>query len=236
MIATIWNTDVQGQENSACRLKIQKGPDSIQVGWRADRILYGDSKARLFIHFQAGNTQCFNTLCQGFVLVDRSIQLDQAFDHVSQRGSQQFAMTAYIDRDLANGNWWLLLGRNQTAVGFWPPRIFTALANDFATNVEWGGVTYTPPGVPYIPMGAGFWPTIPDPTLDAYCRGLAVLDDKGQTINAKGTTKVLDSPIVYRVIDEPKWGSGKFPHYVFYGGPEDPDGDTPPRVPKVLKN
>lgn len=34
MVASICNPYVEGQQNSACRLKIQKGPDSMQVGWR----------------------------------------------------------------------------------------------------------------------------------------------------------------------------------------------------------
>ncbi|XP_055824402.1 uncharacterized protein LOC129892911 [Solanum dulcamara] len=218
MIATIWNVDAQGQQNSACRMKIQKGSDKLQVGWRVDPTLYGDNNPRLFIHFQAGNTQCFNTLCHGFIIVNSDIHLDQVLTPVSQRRGKQFAITAYITRDLINGNWWLLLGTDQTAVGFWPPRIFRELSNDFATNVEWGGVTYTPPGVSFTPMGTGFWPHIPDPTLDAYCRGLIVLDDKGEGTNANDTPQLLDNEFLYRIIEES--------HIVYYGGPEDPDGDT----------
>ncbi|XP_009798161.1 protein neprosin-like [Nicotiana sylvestris] len=221
MVASIWNPYVEGQQSSACRLKIQKGPDSMQVGWRVDPTLYGNNHTKFFIHFQAGNTHCFNTLCPGFVLINSNIHLDSEFEHISRRGDeQQWELFMYINRDVVNGNWWLLVGANQTAVGFWPRGIFTALGNDFASNIEWGGVTYTPRGSPYPPMGSSFFPEHPDPTLDAYCRGLVVLDNKGETINANNTPIFLDSPILYRIIDKPNWGPGQFPHYVFYGGPE----------------
>nr|XP_009798175.1 PREDICTED: uncharacterized protein LOC104244453 isoform X2 [Nicotiana sylvestris] len=223
MVASLWNPYVEGQQNSACRLKIQKGQDSMQVGWRVDPALYGNNHTMFFIHFQAGNVHCFNTLCPGFVIVNNDIYLDSEFEHITHRGDdQQWEFVMYIDRDLANGNWWLLIGDNQTAVGFWPPGIFTALANDFATNIEWGGVTYTPPGAPYPAMGSSFFPDQyqPDPSLDAYCRGLIVLDDKGVTINANNTPIFIDSRYLYHVTDEPNWGPGQFPHYMFYGGPE----------------
>lgn len=34
MVASLWNPSVKGEQHSVSRLKIQKGPDSIQVGWR----------------------------------------------------------------------------------------------------------------------------------------------------------------------------------------------------------
>ncbi|KAK4365355.1 hypothetical protein RND71_016713 [Anisodus tanguticus] len=224
MIASLWNPHVGGTQHSASRMKIQKGSDSIQVGWRVDPTLYGDTKTRFFVHFQAGNTQCFNTLCSGFVLVNNDIPLDGVFDSISHRGGRIiWELIVYIDRDLANGNWWLLYGKNQVQVGFWPPRIFTALGNDFATNVEWGGVIYNSAGGSYPQMGAGVFP-LPEPALDAYCRGLVILNDKGETINAKKTLSVVDRQKYYRVDDRPYWAGGKFPHYMFFGGPYDPRG------------
>lgn len=126
-------------------------------------------------------------------------------------------MSSWKLKDLINGNWWLLLGdgNDQIAVGFWPARIFTELKNDFATNIEWGGVAYTPPGVTMAPMGNGFWPHLLDPEFDAYCRGLTVLDDKGDGTK-RNTSEVLDNSILYRLVEES--------NYVFYGGPQDPDG------------
>ncbi|KAH0687790.1 hypothetical protein KY290_020090 [Solanum tuberosum] len=178
MAASLWSHYVFDKQQSVCRLKIQKGQDSMQVGWRIDPTLYGDRKTRFFIHFQAGNTHCFNTLCPGFLLVNNNILLDNAFANVSRRGNheQQPEIVVYIVRDLANEHWWLLLGEKQVVVGFWPNWIFTALANDFATNVEWGGVTYTPPEdfEHYAPMGSGMIPVRIAPAHDAYCRALMI--------------------------------------------------------------
>lgn len=87
MITNFYNPHVEGRQHSACRLKIQKGPDIIQVGWRVDPTLYGDNKTRLFIHSQFGKTDCFNTLCPGFVQVDTGIPLDMSFmDILAHRG------------------------------------------------------------------------------------------------------------------------------------------------------
>ncbi|KAK4368024.1 hypothetical protein RND71_011816 [Anisodus tanguticus] len=149
MKASLYNPYVESRQHSACRLKIQKGSDILQVGWRA------------------GKTHCFNTLCPGFVQVNSKIPLDMSYmDTISRRGGTTWEDTMYIDRDLANGNWWLLISKNYEQVGFWPQWIFTDLAN-FATNVEWGGVAYSPPGVRVPPMGSGFFP-VKDSSYDSY--------------------------------------------------------------------
>ncbi|MCD7465245.1 hypothetical protein HAX54_000909 [Datura stramonium] len=218
MATSIWNPYVKGQQHSACRLKIQKGPDIIQVGWRVDPTLYGDTKSRLFIHFQAGNKHCFNTLCPGFVLVNTEVPLDKTFQRVSHRGDKSsWEDTMAIGRDLANGNWWLFMEENHIQIGFWPQRIFTGLAS-FATNVEWGGVVYSPPGVPEPPMGSSYFP-VGDTSYDAYCRQLIILNEKGETIDVNKTTTHVDDPNSYKVMDVPHAVQGKFQHYLLYGGP-----------------
>ncbi|KAG5593173.1 hypothetical protein H5410_043687 [Solanum commersonii] len=52
MSASLWNPRIESQQHIACRLKIQKGSDILQVDWRVDPALYGDTKTRSFIHFQ----------------------------------------------------------------------------------------------------------------------------------------------------------------------------------------
>nr|XP_009609723.1 uncharacterized protein LOC104103515 [Nicotiana tomentosiformis] len=161
-----------------------------------DPTLYGDTKTRLFIHFQAGNIHCFNILCPGFVLVNTKIP---------------------IDKDLVNGNWWLLLEENYTQIGFWPQRIFTDLKS-FATNVEWGGVVYSSSSVPGPPMGSGLFP-IGNTGHEAYCRKITVLNDKGETIDEDKTTAYADNPNLYKVVDIPHWQAAERQHFVLYGGP-----------------
>ncbi|TMX03711.1 hypothetical protein EJD97_014759 [Solanum chilense] len=218
MSSSVYNPQVEGQQHSACRLKIQKESDIIQVGWRVDPTLYKDNKTRLFVHFQAGDKHCFNTLCPGFVQVSTDIPLDIVFNDTSQRGaggSWEFPM--YIKRDQANGNWWLILDEPSEQIGFWPQKIFTSLTG-FANNIEWGGVAYSPPGVPKPPMGSSYFP-IGNTGYDAYCGELAVLDHKCVIIDIERTIVRVDDPNLYRVIDGPRVGPGKLKHYVLYGGP-----------------
>ncbi|XP_070025418.1 protein neprosin-like [Nicotiana sylvestris] len=212
MATSLWNPHVEGQQHSASRLKIQKGSDVVQVGWRVDPTLYGDTKTRLFIHFQAGKMHCFNTLCSGFVLVNTKVPIDKVYDTISQIGEDSWEDTMSIDRDLVNGNWWLLLEEDYKQIGFWPQRIFTDLKS-FATNVEWGGVAYSPSGVPGPPMGSGLFP-IGNTGHEAYCRQITILNDKGKTIDEDKTTAYADNPNLYRVVDIPHWQAAERQHFM----------------------
>lgn len=40
MSSSLYNPQVEGQQHSACRLKIQKESDIIQVGWRVSLLSY----------------------------------------------------------------------------------------------------------------------------------------------------------------------------------------------------
>ncbi|XP_060211058.1 protein neprosin-like isoform X2 [Lycium barbarum] len=218
MSATLWNPHIESQQHTACRLKIQKGSDILQAGWRVDPTLYRDTKTRSFIHFQAGNTHCFNTLCPGFVIVNSKFPVDVSFDTIQQRGDKKvWEITLFIERDLANGNWWLLYDVNNEQIGFWPQEIFTKLTS-FANNVEWGGVAYSSPSVSEPPMGSSCFP-VGDPAYDAYCRRLNVLNDKGQTVHIDKTNVRVTDPNHYGIMDEPHWRGAKYQHMVFYGGP-----------------
>ncbi|XP_060211060.1 protein neprosin-like isoform X2 [Lycium barbarum] len=199
-----------------------KGRYISSQGYKVDPTLYGDTKTRLFIHFQAGKTHCFNTLCPGFVQVDSEFPLDRSYQNMlSQRGGKTWDATMYIDRDLANGNWWLLMTRSFNQVGFWPQRIFTDLTS-FATNVEWGGVAYSPPGVPKPPMGSSFFP-IKNSSYDGYCSEITILNEKGKTIKVDETITHTDNPSMYQVFAEPIWHNSEWRYFVLYGGP----GESP---------
>ncbi|XP_060210223.1 protein neprosin-like [Lycium barbarum] len=171
MATSLYNPHVKDGQHSGSRLKIQKGSNILQVGWRVDPTLYGDTKTRLFIHFQV--PELTSTL------------------------------PFFLNKDLANGNWWLLLTRSFNQVGFWPQRIFIDLTS-FATNVEWGGVAYSPPGVPKTPMGSSFFP-IKNSSYDGYCSKITILNEKGKTIKVDETITHTDNPNMYQVFAEPIW-------------------------------
>ncbi|KAH7840888.1 hypothetical protein Vadar_022969 [Vaccinium darrowii] len=117
-------------------------------------------------------------------------------------------------RDLVNGNWWLLAGDHNTEVGFWPKRIFSGLA-DFASYAEWGGQVSGGPG-PSPEMGTGLSRSEHSANYDAHAGNIAVMNEKGQTVDVYNTEPYSDKPTVYYV-EEVK--QTKLGHLFLYGGP-----------------
>ncbi|XP_027774028.1 uncharacterized protein LOC107024541 [Solanum pennellii] len=214
MKTAVYNPQVNGQQHSGCRLKIHKGSDILQAGWRVDPTLYGDTKTRFFIHFQAGKIQCFNTVCPGFVQVNHDVPLDGSFTDISQRGGEIWSMKIYINRD-SSGNRWILLNDDFTRIGFWPQSLFTDLKN-FATNVDWGGVVYSPPGVPKPPMGSSYFP-IENSSYDAYCDDVAIVNKEGKIIEVDTLATHTDNP--YKVEFKRLSYGAIYKYFVLYGGP-----------------
>ncbi|KAH7842582.1 hypothetical protein Vadar_006967 [Vaccinium darrowii] len=212
---SIHNPPASGRQYSAARVKIQNGPDSIEVGWRVDPSLYGDIRTRLFVRLDAGGSHCFNTRCPGFVLVRSDMPVDMVFSRISQPGTSDiFVVRAYYVRDQVNGNWWLELGSDNTEIGFWPKALFTGLG-DLANYVEWGGEVFSPPGTTKPPMGVGNLP-IGTTKYDSFFIHVAVLNEFGQTVDADNLEEFADNNKLYNVLDE---GIQKDDgHVVLYGG------------------
>ncbi|KAG5563142.1 hypothetical protein RHGRI_005783 [Rhododendron griersonianum] len=182
---------------------------------QVDPDLYGgDTRTRSFIRVDAGQSHCFNTRCPGFVLVRSDIPLDFVYEQTSKYGGPIYEVQLYIKRDLANGNWWLLIGDDFTPVGFWPKRIFSDLANS-ASYVEWGGKVYSSPGTSAPAMGSGHF-LKRNTKYDAYFRNIQVFNDFGQNVDEFNTDTFNDIGL-YDVADIKKAQS--FGHLVLYGGP-----------------
>ncbi|KAI8569574.1 hypothetical protein RHMOL_Rhmol02G0288600 [Rhododendron molle] len=211
---SLHNPRVSGRQYSAARVKLINGADSIEVGWRVDPTLYGDSKTRGFIRLDAGQSHCFNARCPGFILVKSDIPLDLVYPQISIPGKAVYEVPLYIDRDLANGNWWLLMGLDNTEVGFWPKRIFTGLA-EMASYAVWGGEVFGPPGTPTPGMGNGAFPRH-DTHYDSYFKNVEVMDGGGRNIDAYNTETFTDDNNKYEVYDI---GHSNLRHLVLYGGP-----------------
>ncbi|KAE9452166.1 hypothetical protein C3L33_15932, partial [Rhododendron williamsianum] len=205
---------VSSGQHSEARLKIENGVEAIQVGWRVDPDLYGDTRTRAFIRVDAGQSHCFNTRCPGFVLVRSDIPLDGIYEKTSKYGGQAIEIYRYIQRDLANGNWWLRIGDDNTPIGFWPKRIFRDLAGS-ASYVDWGGKVYTPPGTKAPEMGSGHF-LERDTKYDAFFRNIQVINDFGKNVNTFNTETFNDIGL-YDVADIKNAQS--FGHLVLYGGP-----------------
>ncbi|MCD7447177.1 hypothetical protein HAX54_025523 [Datura stramonium] len=159
-------------------------------------------------------SDCFNLLCPGFVLLSTEVPIDGVIDPVSERGGNISEIGLSINWDLKEGNWWLYYTKTNTAIGFWPREVFDEDFAYFVTRVEWGGVTYSPPGILEPPMGSGFFP-IKNNNYDAFCKNITLLNDKGEPLyhEAHQFPIYLDSPKLYNVIDTPG--------IMFYGGPGD---------------
>ncbi|KAI8569538.1 hypothetical protein RHMOL_Rhmol02G0286300 [Rhododendron molle] len=211
---SLHNPRVSGRQYSAARVKLINGADSIEVGWRVDPTLYGDSKTRGFIRLDAGQSHCFNARCPAFVLVRSDIPLDLVYPQISFPGKAVYEVQLYIDRDLANGNWWLLMGHDNTQVGFWPKRIFTGLA-EMASYAVWGGEVFGPPGTPTPGLGNGAFPKF-DTHNDSYFTNVEVIDGGGRNIDAYNTESFADDYNKYEVFDI---GHSSLRHLVLYGGP-----------------
>ncbi|CAL5373691.1 unnamed protein product [Camellia sinensis] len=195
-VLSVYQPDVVGKQYSAGRMMIQNGLDSLQVGWRVDPFLFGDTRPRLFIYTNAGQSHCFNTNYPGFVIVDTEIPLGQV-----------------IEKDLANENWWL--GVANTNLGFWPKRILGGGLANLASHAEWGGEVFSPPGTPKPAMGGGHF-LIEDTKYDAYFRNIALKSPSGGDINPQ-TYEFTSNRKQYEVKDEGYQGA-HFGHLVLYGG------------------
>ncbi|XP_049362038.1 uncharacterized protein LOC125826740 [Solanum verrucosum] len=217
MATSLYNPHVEGKQISACRIRIENGSEILQVGWRVDPTLYGDNLTRLFIHRQVGETQCFNTLCPGFVQVNTNLPIESSFEHISQRGVKAWEIAMYIYKDQAYGHWWLLLGDKYESIGYWPNNMFVELAQ-FATKIEWGGSVYNPPGVPEPPMGSSYLP-IGNSTFDAYCKSIAYSNEEGNSVLLQNVYWYSDDLSAYKVLFKNLVEDTNNFLYVLYGGP-----------------
>ncbi|XP_075102775.1 protein neprosin-like [Nicotiana tabacum] len=212
-ISSIYNPKVLSNQWSASIVKVQNGRDQIQAGWRVDPILYGDTRTRFFSLFKAGTTQCFNTRCPGFVIVNTQIPLDMVL--LTSTPGRIFDQTFFIQRDLKNGRWWLRYSHDFTQIGFWPSELFTGLKG-FASQAAWGGEAFS--SVPtFPPMGSGRFPKFVDTDKDAFCSKISILDSVGNTRDP-AVSSFEDAHTLYRVANKPITNK-EIGHAVFYGGP-----------------
>uniref|UniRef100_A0A803PXP4 Neprosin PEP catalytic domain-containing protein n=1 Tax=Cannabis sativa TaxID=3483 RepID=A0A803PXP4_CANSA len=120
--------------------------------------------------------------------------------------------------DQVTGNWWLELGNKYNEIGYWPSKIFSdGGLKDLATYVEWGGETYSPPGLLGPPMGSG-WLLKGNTADDAYCKFLTTINEAHKTEeDATNTLKYSVDVDFYEVED---WGfRSELRHIMTYGGP-----------------
>ncbi|XP_056863322.1 uncharacterized protein LOC108832323 isoform X1 [Raphanus sativus] len=121
--------------------KFDAGLNSIQAGSHVHPGLYGDDNPRFFIYWTRDNYQntgCYNLRCPGFVQINKRLTPGYLLTPISTYNGPQYKFTIKIWKDPKTGNWWLQLN-DQELIGYWPKEIFTTLANEGASVIEWGG-------------------------------------------------------------------------------------------------
>uniref|UniRef100_A0A2N9IKQ9 Neprosin PEP catalytic domain-containing protein n=1 Tax=Fagus sylvatica TaxID=28930 RepID=A0A2N9IKQ9_FAGSY len=217
-IISVYNPKVEGTQYSSGRIKVQNGPDSIEVGWTVNPTLYKDSRTRLYTFTKTANSACFNSLCNAIIPERPDIPLDYVLEPISTPESS-YDRKFMLFWDPANGNWFLKIDEDDKEIGFWPKNVFTALANG-ANYVEWGGEVFSPPDVPSPPMGSGAKFLAEDTKYDAYCRKIKIIDENNNVVNAVDTEIFRDLDFKqYDVKDEGDTRKPTFEHLVVFGGP-----------------
>ncbi|XP_065624761.1 protein neprosin [Quercus suber] len=214
-IISVYHPSVVGTQYSSGRIKVQNGPDSIEVGWTVNPTLYKDNLTRLYTFTKTANSACFNTLCNSIKPVRSDMPLDMVLEPVSTI-DHKYDWKFMLFWDVANGNWRLKVSKDETDIGFWPKNIFTSLG-DGANYVEWGGEVFSPPNVPSPPMGSGS-SMLEMTNYDAYCRLIKIINETDYEVNAVGT-KAFSDVNQYQVKDEGDTHEADFQHLVLFGGP-----------------
>ncbi|CAI0434832.1 unnamed protein product, partial [Linum tenue] len=216
MYTSVYNHDVQGNQYTSSRFKLNNGPDSIAVGWVVNPSLYHDTNTRLFIYTITKDVHCYNTYCPGFVVTNHEIPLDVILSPVSRRGGPIYEIKFFIMKDHYSGDWVLMFGNHDKVLGFWPRDIFTGLAG-FANYAEWGGEIYSPPGTVTPRMGSGCRP-YGDPKLDGYARTITIVDENEKIDYDPADCKIYQNDRVhYGAIDKGNVG-GTWNRLIEFGG------------------
>uniref|UniRef100_A0A7N1A927 Neprosin PEP catalytic domain-containing protein n=1 Tax=Kalanchoe fedtschenkoi TaxID=63787 RepID=A0A7N1A927_KALFE len=186
----VYNFPIKDNQYSFSQLSIARLPDFLRTGWTI------------------GDKSCYNLLCASFVVLRPDIPVDGI---LQPRTDGPREMQFIIGRT-SGAQWYVQL---ETAiVGFWPPDLFSGLA-DLADAVEWGGAVLTVNGEPGPGMGAG-WRPVSDSISDGYGRFVSVIDDQNNVVQA-GALAVYRSDNVYEFHDLGFVRDNG--HLIYYGGP-----------------
>lgn len=113
----------------------------------------------------------------------------------------------------------MLWGEDNGILGYFPSGILPVLGRGPATRMEWGGETYTPPNLPFPPMGSGHF-AAEGFGKASYLRWIRVYDGNRNAVDAPLDTEVfVDRPSCYTVDDPRMLYGGEVGRVFFYGGP-----------------
>uniref|UniRef100_A0ACD5ZA78 Uncharacterized protein n=1 Tax=Avena sativa TaxID=4498 RepID=A0ACD5ZA78_AVESA len=145
---------------SATWLQIKNGGehrDKIGVGLEVNPSFSGDTFVRFHIGWADGlyKKSCIDHSCRGFVLVNHGWGLGTRLKLVSVYDGPQWELKVNIFKDPITKNWWVLCGKMNSPIGYWPSALFTFI-NHKGDYVFWGGFVQGPTVSSNAPqMGSG---------------------------------------------------------------------------------
>ncbi|CAN0841357.1 hypothetical protein LINGRAHAP2_LOCUS3245 [Linum grandiflorum] len=214
MRTSVYHPAVQENQYSSSRIKIVNEPDSIAAGWVVNPSLYPDNETHLFIYTMTKDMQCYNTYCPGFVITTTWTPADSLLNKYPDGKVVWELPLLVFKKDPASGDWFLNVGKGNITIGYWPQKIFTALA-DSANYVEWGGEVFSPPGTTPPPMGSGKLPRN-DEASDCYAYGVKTVNANHEVDHNPYMCQQYQNSLSYQVFDMGIDGSGE--RSIYFGG------------------
>ncbi|XP_042510901.1 uncharacterized protein LOC122086233 [Macadamia integrifolia] len=220
---SIHNPSVSPNQYSGAMIWAQGGQNHVQVGWHVNPKLYGDTKTHFFGHWTADGSQktgCFNSICSGFVQVNKDTPLGTVISQTSTYGEDPYSVPVFLYQDKKSRNWWIALGEKSTNIGYWPKELFNSI-RESAPVVGWRGEVYTPQGEQDPPMGSGHFLSeggLPAYKKTAYFRAVRVNgdDDIARGPNDASLETVTNGCFI---AEDFPYINDFWRHTFFYGGP-----------------
>ncbi|KAF3581064.1 hypothetical protein DY000_02032177, partial [Brassica cretica] len=204
--------------------KFDAGLNSIQAGSHVHPALYGDDNPRFFIYWTVSSHKLFlkkkNVLinwCPGFVQINKKLTPGYLLTPISTYNGPQVKFTIQMWKDPKTGNWWLQLN-DQELIGYWPKEIFTNLADEGASVIEWGGevVNKKKDGQhTTTEMGSGHFPSEGFGKASSF-EVIKIIDMNNGLIDPVKVKTLVSRPACYDI----KTGyDKKYEVFFYYGGP-----------------
>ncbi|KAG2287967.1 hypothetical protein Bca52824_047571 [Brassica carinata] len=221
----VWKPRIEAGESSISQIsiiggKFDAGLNSIQAGSHVHPALYGDDNPRFFIYWTRDNYQntgCYNLRCPGFVQINKKLTPGYLLTPISTYNGPQVKFTIQMWKDPKTGNWWLQLN-DQELIGYWPKEIFTNLADEGASVIEWGGevVNKKKDGQhTTTEMGSGHFPSEGFGKASSF-EVIKIIDMNNGLIDPVKVKTLVSRPACYDI----KTGyDKKYEVFFYYGGP-----------------
>ncbi|KAG5399628.1 hypothetical protein IGI04_014235 [Brassica rapa subsp. trilocularis] len=221
----VWKPRIEAGESSISQIwivggKFGPGLNTIEAGSHVNPTLYGDDNPPFFIYWTKDNYQntgCYNLICPGFVQINKRLTPGYLLTPISTYNGSQFKFTVQIWKDPKTGNWWLQLNE-QELIGYWPKELFTNLADEGASTIEWGGeVVNTKKDGQHTTteMGSGHFPSEGFGKASSFAL-IKIIDMNNGIIDPVGVQTLVSRPTCYDI----KTGYDKlYEVFFYYGGP-----------------